>query len=144
MISVQAKYNPLEPMVTVPPSLKFGNFNHRDRRREMNFINLDHKAIGVPWNTSLPAARQSRYWDIAESAARNIIHMLMDSEASSNGALPKEIYTTQKTEKIEELVQTAASAAIYLYPSASSRKIALLTQTSILLWIHDGIFTRAG
>jgi hypothetical protein len=125
-------------MVTVPPNLKFGDFNQHGRTGEMNSIMLDHKTIGVPWNTSLPAARQSKYWDIAESAGRNIISTLMASESSSNGALPEEIYTAERAQKRDELVETAASAAIYLYPSASPRKIALLTQTSILLWIHDG------
>jgi hypothetical protein len=139
MQQIRFRYDPVAPMVIVPPNLNFDRLNTHGQTGLSDSMTLDPRTIGVPWNTSLPASKQSRHWAIAESAAREIIGELIDGGTLAHGALPEEIHTTRQAEKVEELVITAASCAIYLYPSASPKQTALLTKTSILLWIHDDV-----
>ncbi|KAL2211183.1 terpenoid synthase [Sarocladium strictum] len=139
MKEVQFRYNPVAPMVVVPPKLNFNQLDTHHQPDSSNFITLNHRAIGVPWLTSLPAPQQSRHWCIAKSAAREIIKELIDGGTFTHGALPAEINTTRHAEKVEELVNTAASCVIHLFPSEYPRQTALVTKTLVLLWIHDDV-----
>ncbi|EGU77007.1 hypothetical protein FOPG_12444 [Fusarium oxysporum f. sp. conglutinans race 2 54008] len=135
-------FDPVGPDTLGPPDLDFA-FLFRERNvPEDAPLTLYPEQLGVPWHTSLPWVRQSKWWVQGEAAGRDLVNRISADKASERGTLPMEFMDERRKGKIDELVEDAVSCAVYLYPSSSPIRIELLTQALLLLFFHDDVMER--
>jgi hypothetical protein len=95
--------------------------------------------LGVSWQTLFPACRQSRHWREAEDAAQELMGKLFQPGASFIGTLYKR---WRGLTEILQVVESAVACVVYMYPRGDVARIRLLAQLHVVMWIHDGTFTR--
>jgi hypothetical protein len=134
-------FDPVGPDTLGPPDLDFASLFKETNVPEDAPLTLYPEQLNVPWHTSLPWVRQSKWWVQGEAAGRDLVNRISADKASERGALPVEFMDERRKGKINELVEDAVSCAVYLYPSASRTRIELLTQALLLLYFHDGTYT---
>lgn len=134
-------FDPVGPDTLGPPDLDFASLFRERNVPEDAPLTLYPELLNVPWHTSLPWTRQSKWWVQGEAAGRDLVNRISADKASERGALPVEFMDERRKGKIDELVEDAVSCAVYLYPSSSPTRIELLTQALLLLFFHDGLFT---
>jgi hypothetical protein len=132
-------FDPVGPDTLGPPDLDFASLFREKNVPEDAPLTLYPEQLGVPWHTSLPWVRQSKWWVQGEVAGRDLVTRISLDKASERGTLPMEFMDERRKGKIDELVEDAVSCAVYLYPSSSPTRIELLTQALLLLFFHDGI-----
>lgn len=120
------------------PDLDFVSLFREEKVPEDAPLVLYPEELGVPWHTSLPWVRQSKFWAQAEKAGRHLVTQLSLGKVSERGKLPMEMEDERCQWKIDELVENAISCCTYLYPTSSPTRLALLTQSTLLLFLHDG------
>ncbi|KAF4963786.1 hypothetical protein FSARC_8230 [Fusarium sarcochroum] len=135
-------FDPLEGDAVGKPELDFATLFRQENVPEEAPLTLYPEDLGVPWNTSFPWARQSKFWATAQEAGRDFITRLSLDKASDRGRLPVEMDDDRRKGKIDELVENAISCCTYLYPTSSPTRLALLTQSIILLFLHDDVMER--
>lgn len=120
------------------PVLDFASLFHEERLSQDAPLVLYPEKLGIPWHTSLPWVRQSKFWAHAEKAGRDLVTQISLGKVSERGKLPMELEDDRYNWKIDELVENAISCCTYLYPTSSPTRLALLTQSILLLFLHDG------
>ncbi|KAJ4258035.1 Terpene cyclase 6 [Fusarium torreyae] len=124
------------------PELDFASLFREENVPEDAPLTLYPEDLGVPWHTSFPWVRQSKFWALAEEAGRDFITRISLDKASDRGRLPVEMDDDRRKGKIDELVENAVSCVTYLYPTSSPIRLALLAQSIILLFLHDDVMER--
>ncbi|KAH7205611.1 isoprenoid synthase domain-containing protein [Fusarium oxysporum] len=135
-------FDPVGPDTLGPPDLDFASLFRERNAPEDAPLTLYPEQLGVPWHTSLPWVRQSKWWVQGEAAGRDLVNRISADKASERGTLPMEFMDERRKGKIDELVEDAVSCAVYLYPSSSPTRIELLTQALLLLFFHDDVMER--
>ncbi|KAF4436138.1 Aristolochene synthase [Fusarium acutatum] len=135
-------FDPVGPDTLGPPDLDFASLFREKNVPEDAPLTLYPEQLGVPWHTSLPWVRQSKWWVQGEAAGRDLVNRISADKASERGTLPVEFMDERRKGKIDELVEDAVSCAVYLYPSSSPTRIELLTQALLLLFFHDDVMER--
>ncbi|KAG7405186.1 hypothetical protein ACKAV7_013889 [Fusarium commune] len=135
-------FDPVGPDTLGPPDLDFASLFRERNVPEDAPLTLYPEQLGVPWHTSLPWVRQSKWWIQGEAAGRDLVNRISADKASERGTLPMEFMDERRKGKIDELVEDAVSCAVYLYPSSSPARIELLTQALLLLFFHDDVMER--
>ncbi|KAF4960418.1 hypothetical protein FGADI_1065 [Fusarium gaditjirri] len=135
-------FDPVGPDTLGPPDLDFASLFRERNVPEDAPLTLYPEQLGVPWHTSLPWVRQSKWWVQGEAAGRDLVNRISADKASERGTLPVEFMDERRKGKIDELVEDAVSCAVYLYPSSSPTRIELLTQALLLLFFHDDVMER--
>jgi hypothetical protein len=126
------------------PTLDFASLFREKTVTEDAPLTLYPEDLGVPWHTSLPWVRQSKFWAHAEASGRDLVNRISADKASERGTLPMELEDDRRKCKIDELVEDAISCCAYLYPTSSPTRLALLTQSVLLLFLHDGMSNYRG
>ncbi|KAE8132747.1 isoprenoid synthase domain-containing protein [Aspergillus pseudotamarii] len=109
-----------------------------------NSIVLYPSELSISWPSYLPCCRQSKHWKIAESMTKELLDTIYEDsrrEAQDNGAMPPELQDTSsevKMRKEVELMATSVKSAAYMYPSASPVRAGMLSQSMLLVFLHDG------
>lgn len=109
-----------------------------------NAIVIDPEALNVPWFSSFRMTLQSKHWKAAEEACRELIENIAQSKAKDKGILPQNLETFASPAaraKIDEVVDTSVSIVVNVWPRASEKRICLLAQGCVFLFLHDGLFT---
>ncbi|KAF5254829.1 hypothetical protein FANTH_449 [Fusarium anthophilum] len=109
-------FDPVGPDTLGPPDLDFASLFRETNVPEDAPLTLHPEDLGVPWHTSLPWVRQSKWWVQGEAAGRDLVNRISADKASERGALPVEFMDERRKGKIDELVEDAVSCAVYLYP----------------------------
>lgn len=131
-------FDPVGPGSSGKPDLDFASLFREDNVPDDAPLVLYPEELGVPWHTSLPWVRQSKFWAHAEKAGRYLVTQISLGKVSERGKLPVEMEDGRCKWKIDELVEDAVSCCTYLYPTSSPTRLALLTQSVLLLFLHDG------
>lgn len=138
MRPLDCTFDPVGPGSVGKPDLDFASLFRGENVPEDAPLVLSPEELGVPWQTSLPWVRQSKFWAHAEKAGRYLVTQISLAKASERGKLPMEMEDDRRKWKIDELVENAVSCCTYLYPTSSPTRLALLTQSVLLLFLHDG------
>ncbi|GKU07878.1 aristolochene synthase [Fusarium langsethiae] len=139
---VKLAFDPVGSDTLGVPSLDFASLFREENVPEDAPLVLNPEEMGVPWNTSLPWTRQSKFWAYAETAGYDLVNRISLDKASERGTLPMELMDERRKWKIDELVEDALSCCVYLYPTSSPTRLALLTQSVLLLFLHDDVIER--
>ncbi|KAJ4243330.1 Terpene cyclase 6 [Fusarium torreyae] len=131
-------FDPVGPDALRRPELDFSSLFGEETVSKDTPLVLYPEKMGIPWQTSLPWVRQSKFWVYAEEAGRNLVTEISLGRTSERGKLPIEMEDDRRKWKIDELVEDAISCCTYLYPTSSPIRLALLTQSVLLLFFHDG------
>lgn len=131
-------FDPVGPGPIEKPVLDFASLFREENVPDDAPLVLYPEELGVPWHTSLPWVRQSKFWAHAEKAGRELVTQISLGKVSERGKLPMEMEDDRRKWKIDELVENAISCCTYLYPTSSPTRLALLTQSVLLLFLHDG------
>lgn len=131
-------FDPVGLNSTGKPVLDFAALFREDNVMKDAPLVLYPEELSVPWHTSLPWARQSKFWAHAEKAGRDLVTRISLGKASERGKLPMEMEDDRYNWKVDELVENAISCCTYLYPTSSPTRLALLTKSVLLLFLHDG------
>lgn len=131
-------FDPVGPDPVGKPDLDFTSLFREENVSDDAPLVLYPETLGVPWHTSLPWVRQSKFWAHAEKAGRYLVTQISLGKVSERGKLPMEMEDDRCKWKIDELVEDAISCCTYLYPTSSPTRLALLTQSVLLLFLHDG------
>ncbi|KAM0442230.1 hypothetical protein ACHAQK_004556 [Fusarium lateritium] len=124
------------------PTLDFASLFREKTVDEDAPLTLYPEDLGIPWHTSLPWARQSKFWAYADAAGRDLMTRISADKASERATLPMELEDDRRKWKIDELVEDGLSCCTYLYPTSSPTRLALLTQSVLLLFLHDDVIER--
>ncbi|KAF9765899.1 hypothetical protein IL306_001744 [Fusarium sp. DS 682] len=135
-------FDPVGPDTLGPPDLDFASLFREKNVPEDAPLFLYPEQLGVPWHTSLPWVRQSKWWVQAEASGRDFVNRISADKASERGTLPMELMDERRKWKIDELVEDAISCCVYLYPTSTPTRLALLTQSIVLLFLHDDVIER--
>jgi hypothetical protein len=136
---VKLAFDPVGSDTLGVPRLDFASLFREENVAEDAPLVINPEEMGVPWNTSLPWTRQSKFWAYAEAAGYDLANAISLDKASERGTLPMELMDERRKWKIDELVEDALSCCAYLYPTSSPTRLALLTQSVLLLFLHDGM-----
>ncbi|CAJ0542877.1 Ff.00g002980.m01.CDS01 [Fusarium sp. VM40] len=135
-------FDPVGPDTLSVPTLDFASLFREKTVTDDSPLTLYPEDLGVPWHTSLPWVRQSKFWAHAEASGRDLVNRISADKASERGSLPMELEDDRRKWKIDELVEDAISCCAYLYPTSSPTRLALLTQSVLLLFLHDDVIER--
>lgn len=144
MRPIRCTYDPSAKILGQPPRLESFSFmsNTNGRNHELEHaVILDPTALAVPWPTSFPVAMQCKHWEAAEIAARELIDKVIQSKAEDKGILPEDmekLTTSGAQAKMHELLDTSVSITVNVWPWASAKRIGLIAQGCLLLFLHDG------
>lgn len=147
MRPIRYKYDPSAKVLGAPPAYEFFSFMSEKigRGDELEHaIVLNPTALDVPWPTSFPVSMQCKHWEAAEIAARELINKIAQAKARDKGILPEDmenLTTSEAKAKIEELLDTSVSITVNVWPWASAKRIGLIAQGCLLLFMHDGEYT---
>ncbi|KAJ4128856.1 Terpene cyclase 6 [Fusarium equiseti] len=139
---VKLAFDPVGSDTLGVPDLDFASLFREEKVKEDDPLVLNPQDMGVPWNTSLPWTRQSKHWAYAEAEGYDLCNAISLDKASERGTLPMELMDERRKWKIDELVEDALSCCVYLYPTSSPKRLALLTQSVLLLFLHDDVIER--
>ncbi|KAE8330395.1 isoprenoid synthase domain-containing protein [Aspergillus sergii] len=110
-----------------------------------NSIVLYPSALSIYWPSYLPCGRQSKHWKIAESMTKDLLDAIYKdswSEAEDTGVMPPELQDTSlhvRTRKEVEIIATSVKSAAYMFPNASSVRAGMLSQSMLLVFLHDDV-----
>lgn len=112
-------------------------------RQYTNSILLSPPSIGIPWPSTIPGCRQSKYWKTADQMAKDMLNAIYQSfilDESQDGKLPLELQASEeeKLRKERELLATAVKSTVYMFPDASSVRLGMISQSMLLIFLHDG------
>jgi hypothetical protein len=125
-------------------------FNFLDPRNEditshryTNSVLLSPSSIGIPWPSTIPGCRQSKYWETADQMAKDMLEAIYQSSIPGevqDGKLPPELQASEehKVRKERELLATAVKSTVYMFPDASSVRAGMIAQSMLLIFLHDG------
>uniref|UniRef100_A0A0D2YJ08 Terpene synthase n=1 Tax=Fusarium oxysporum (strain Fo5176) TaxID=660025 RepID=A0A0D2YJ08_FUSOF len=105
-------FDPVGPDTLGPPDLDFASLFRERNVPEDAPLTLYPEQLGVPWHTSLPWVRQSKWWVQGEAAGRDLVNRISADKASERGTLPMEFMDERRKGKIDELVEDAVSCAV--------------------------------
>lgn len=101
---------------------------------------FDPRAVDVPWPTSFPAVAQCKYWKDAEAAATSIMQEIEGATPLNQGSLPEEMRNhSSRVKKRKELLETAVTAPINMFPAANRQCARALAKANVLIFMHDGM-----
>jgi hypothetical protein len=102
---------------------------------------FDPRGVDVPWPTGFPATAQSRYWEASEAAAIEIMDRIIKASPTQKGAIPEELSSAvSKSDKETELLETAVTAPINMFPMGNMNMARILAKANVLIFMHDGMF----
>ncbi|KAM0206647.1 hypothetical protein ACHAPA_004376 [Fusarium lateritium] len=87
------------------PTLDFASLFREKTVDEDAPLTLYPEDLGIPWHTSLPWARQSKFWAYADAAGRDLMTRISADKASERATLPMELEDDRRKWKIDELVE---------------------------------------
>ena len=123
---------------TEPQSCQDGGFKYRDS------LAIHPPFIGVPWPTSFPACRGSKHWRATQEAAEQFMHEIYLHPTEHRLDLPKDLQGKGKEHRMKkesELLETAVTAAIYMFADGSERRVTLMAKIILLIYLHDGMYS---
>ncbi|KAE8367491.1 isoprenoid synthase domain-containing protein [Aspergillus caelatus] len=110
-----------------------------------NSIVLYPSELSISWPSYLPCCRQSKHWKTAESMTKELLNAIYEDscrDAQYNGAMPRELQDTSsevRMRKEVELMATSVKSAAYMYPNASPVRAGMLSQSMLLVFLHDDV-----
>ncbi|KAL3468795.1 isoprenoid synthase domain-containing protein [Aspergillus californicus] len=124
-----------------PPNDTFKFLSRRTKPEDIpeNAIVLNPKLLGAVWISSLKGCLQNIHWREAEATCNLLIRHVVERKRSSRIILPDGLTTADKERKSRELVETAVTIGIYLFPTAGLERIKVLTKAVIFLFLHDDV-----
>ncbi|KAB8201335.1 isoprenoid synthase domain-containing protein [Aspergillus parasiticus] len=110
-----------------------------------NSIVLYPSKLSIYWPSYLPCCRQSKHWEIAESMTRELLDAIYEGscrETQDDGVMPPELQDMSsevRMRKETELIATSVKSAAYMYPNASPVRAGMLSQSMLLVFLHDDV-----
>ena len=106
-----------------------------------NSIVLNPSELSIFWPSYLPCCRQSKHWKIAESMTKELLDAIYKDSGRDNRVLPGELQDTSldvRRRKEVEIIATSVKSTAYMYPNASPVRAGMLSQTMLVVFLHDG------
>ncbi|PIG89445.1 hypothetical protein AARAC_009879 [Aspergillus arachidicola] len=110
-----------------------------------NSIVLDPSELSIYWPSYLPCCRQSKHWKIAENMTKELLDAIYEDsfrETQHNRVMPAELQGASldvRMRKEAELIATSVKSAAYMFPNASPVRAGMLSQSMLLVFLHDDI-----
>ena len=110
------------------------------RSKSEHSIRLDPKAGNLPIHTGLEDFRQNKYWQIVESATRELLELFArDPHCAKVMVSDKRSMSSLAEEQLKrEVLNTYCRFSMYMFPDADQRRIELLAQCIVLIFVFDG------
>ncbi|KAH8598469.1 isoprenoid synthase domain-containing protein [Bisporella sp. PMI_857] len=113
-----------------------------------NSVSFDPRIVGVPWPTSFPATVQCKHWREAEEAALELMQEIEEASLEERGLLPTDLYSAasihSSRKKREELLETAVTAPMNMFPASCSKRARLMAKANLLIFMHDALSDSVG
>ncbi|KAL2865955.1 uncharacterized protein BJX67DRAFT_382337 [Aspergillus lucknowensis] len=103
-----------------------------------NAILLDPEALNLAWISSIKGCLQNIHWYEAEEVCKQLMQDVMERNGAGR-ILPDALKTADRSRKSKELVETAVTIAIYIFPTASVERVKVLTRALVFLTLHDDV-----
>ena len=105
-----------------------------------NGITLCPKTANIPFYTGLGLLCQSKYWRVAEEAAKELLELFAQDQSCQNTLLAngQSIASLAKSELASWVMDGYSRFSIYMFPYADERRTRLLAQCIVLIFIFDG------
>ncbi|KAL2817889.1 isoprenoid synthase domain-containing protein [Aspergillus cavernicola] len=119
---------------------EFHFLNPRTSAKEIptNAILLNPESLGLAWISSMKGCLQNIHWREAEDACTQLIQNVVERKGVGR-VLPDALKTSDKARKSKELIETAVTIGIYLFPTATAERMRVLTQAIMFLFLHDDV-----
>ena len=94
----------------------------------------------LPVHTGLGTFRQSKHWKANEQATRELLQLFANDQHCKNVMLSngRSMATLAKRQLESEVLDTYSRFSIYMFPDGDEKRIQLLAQSVILIFIFDG------
>ncbi|KAB8275642.1 isoprenoid synthase domain-containing protein [Aspergillus minisclerotigenes] len=139
---IRPVHHSYDPVHTISDPLKHDLFGFLataakdDPALHRSSLCLNPEDLGVPWQTFFPACRQNQQWREAEDAAQELADRLFRAGDSFMNSVCRH---WRDLAEILQLVETAVSCTVYMYPRANVVRIRLLAQLHVVMRIHDDV-----
>ena len=109
-------------------------------RSERNGITLYPEATNLPVYTGLGKLRQSKHWKANERATRELLERFMQDQRCEKAMLEsgQSMASLAASQLESELLDSYSRFSVYMFPNADEKRIQLLAQGVILIFIFDG------
>ncbi|KNG80699.1 hypothetical protein ANOM_010194 [Aspergillus nomiae NRRL 13137] len=107
-----------------------------------NSIVLYPSQLSISWPSYLPCCRQSKHWKVAEGMTKELLDAIYKDSGRDNRVLPGELQDTSldvRRRKEVEIIATSVKSTAYMYPNASPVRAGMLSQTMLVVFLHDNV-----
>jgi hypothetical protein len=105
-----------------------------------NGITLHREATNLPIHTGLGTFRQSKHWKANEDATRELLELFSQDQHCKNAMLSngQSMASLAERQLKSSVLDTYSRFSIYMFADADEKRIKLLAQSVILIFIFDG------
>ncbi|KAI9043099.1 terpene synthase family protein [Aspergillus affinis] len=115
----------------------------REVDQKDNSVTIDPVALQLPWPSSFPAARQSKYWLEAEAAGKDLLQQVREASCSLPGRLPENFSQPLPHRELSVMeldrVANASGCAVYMHPDCGKTEVSIISKLDHLIWLHDDV-----
>ncbi len=106
----------------------------------MNGIALHPMSTKLPLHTGLRSFRQSKHWRANEEATRELLELFSHDQRCKDAILAngQSMASLAKSQLKSSVLDTYSRFSIYIFPDGDEKRIQLLAQSVILIFIFDG------
>ena len=108
-----------------------------------NGIRLHPEAANLPLYTGLSNVRQSKHWEVNEKVTRELFELFMRDQRCKGAKLRNGqfIASLAESQLKGSVVDSYVRFSIYMFPYADEKRMWLLAQAIILIFIFDGKYS---
>jgi hypothetical protein len=107
---------------------------------QQNGFPLHPEDTNLPVHTGLATFRQSKHWRANEKATRELLQLFAQDQHYKNVILSngRSMATLAEKQLKGDVLDTYSRFSIYMFPDGDEKRIQLLAQSVILIFIFDG------
>ena len=111
----------------------------------VNGIALHPEATNLPLHTGLRTFRQSKHWRATEKATRELLELFMQDQRCKDAMLAngQSMASLAESQLKFSMLDTYSRFSIYMFPDGDEKRIQILAQSVILIFIFDGESSRS-
>ena len=105
-----------------------------------NSIAILPEAAHIPFHTGLTTVRQTKHWKANEEATRGLLELFAKDPSCHDVTLAhgQSLASLAKAQLESSVLDDYSRFSVYMYPDADEKRIRLIAQSIILIFIFDG------
>jgi hypothetical protein len=144
-ISFVYDYLPQVPVWLRPQSVSLSDVLGKDYAQirgetKINGIAIHPAATALPVHTGLHTFRQTKHWQANENATRELLELFANDEQCASVMLGngQSMATLARRQLQSNVLDSYSRFSIYMFTDADEKRIQLLAQSVVLIFIFDG------